>query len=608
MDTFWDAVESVTGPGTSNNATGLSSDEDDVDGASEDEAPPQNDELDEEAAHAASELCGDGASALAAMEAGDFMGSSERQASLLCSGLLRALADTAGSGCGPRCTSSCLNIFCQQNPTKANALYAEGVELGQKYAEGYSAFGQHVIAASIRSTGLGSKARNTNNGVKTLSVASSSTSSGHRPTYRRLDFFRTGKAARRVRLQGFGYRELPALMRPADEGGAGVCGYAAAKLIGATSAKAFYTGPLAQVFTDENLRSYGGHGDRVARGLAPLYELANPEAGNECCSWMCLKQLGERALECLWQPYEEAGDDKRSQDLAALNGGYFNPAICRASSLCACGKSELYGHGESRRTGLNHATSLLVGGDVKDPILAQASMRHGNIGRVPANATPAESTKLMVRALEAATINDPANNVLHVTQTAKLGGFKQLALEILSTLPEGEKQRAAVTIVRFIKKYCKDRGIKGLCVHKSEHNACPLCFFDRAEMTKSAKVVVLLQHRVDDTRVAFAAITGGAPAPSLGATAAAAPAPAAVFSVARLQNGDAIEVKLADVWRPATVETPMPTLTVKSKRVARCVHAPKHCFFSARFSIPAISVHPFTFPLYPPPSQRCATT
>ena len=256
----------------------------------------------------------------------------------LCDGLQQALADTRGNGCGPKCSSRCLAIFCLDNPAKANELHEVGSKIFQQYRDG-------IQGTPIRSAGVGARARNVNNSVKTFSVGGS-IPQAVQPALRRRDFLETSREKRRDALVQFGTKELPKLLKTASEGGAGVCGFAASTLIGALSVKTFYEGPLAKVLIDEDLRRKPSSGSRSARGLLPLETLARPEPGNECCKHQCLQLLGEQALDFLWSAYEEA-EGTKAQDLAALNGVYFNPASCRPGGLCNNAICLLLGH-ESR--------------------------------------------------------------------------------------------------------------------------------------------------------------------------------------------------------------------------------------------------------------------
>ena len=229
----------------------------------------------------------------------------------LCLGLQRALSDTAEYGCGTRCTSHCLMIFCRDNPEKANELHEAGSSIFRQYKGGFHAFGDDVQSASIRSSGVGAFRRKTNNCVKLLPVGNSTSSvEVVQPILRRHDFLGTGRAKRRQALTDFGTRELPLLMRSPQEGGAGVCVHAARVLIGATP-KSFYDGPLAKVLIDENLRRHLPSGSREDRGLLSLEALAQPETGDECCNHHCLSLRGVRSLEFLWDQYERATDANR---------------------------------------------------------------------------------------------------------------------------------------------------------------------------------------------------------------------------------------------------------------------------------------------------------
>jgi len=105
-----------------------------------------------------------------------YMDMSYQRENQLCLGLQRALSDTGEYGCGPRCTSHCLMIFCRDNPEKANELHEAGSSIFRQYKKGFHAFGDDVQRASIRSSGVGAFRRKTNNCVKLLPVGNSTSS------------------------------------------------------------------------------------------------------------------------------------------------------------------------------------------------------------------------------------------------------------------------------------------------------------------------------------------------------------------------------------------------------------------------------------------------
>jgi hypothetical protein len=158
-----------------------------------------------------------------------------------------------------------------------------------------------------------------------------------------------------------------------------------------------------------------------------------------------------------------------------------------------------------------------VGGVVKNEAQALLTDVHGNAGRVPSNAMPPEQIKLIERAIEASTVTNPVKNVLNVTKAGELvGGYATLANAILASIPDNMVKRATITIIRFVKKYCRDRGLRGLSVHTPENNACPLCATDNSNMAKMARKVVLLEHDLEDAQkvaTAGATSTGTATSP-----------------------------------------------------------------------------------------------
>jgi len=155
------------------------------------------------------------------------------------------------------------------------------------------------------------------------------------------------------------------------------------------------------------------------------------------------------------------------------------------TKLCDNAICLLPGHGKLQRTKLEMITYLVVGRVVKDLVEGQASQVHGNLGREPPNATPQEYSNSAIVLLKRIQLI-PTWNVLNVTQASELGGIATLANEILASIPVDMERRAMITIIRFIKKHCRKRGLRGLSVRNPEHNACPHCAGDRFKVAEAA--------------------------------------------------------------------------------------------------------------------------
>lgn len=203
---------------------------------------------------------------------------------------------------------------------------------------------------------------------------------------------------------------------------------------------------------------------RRRRGTRDERELLVLDKPLECCVSNCWNSVPVDT-KAHWDAVWTACEGRTTSETAVLLDLLWDSACGRATTLCNTYVVALVGTSVGR---INALRGVLRehGGLVQDA----PALQHGNIGKEPANKTPADVVAKLERALQLYTRQNPSDNLLVCTDP-NYQGPAGLLQALAEECPEAA-DLATSTLKRVIQAYLEKKGIRGIIKEEADHNVC----------------------------------------------------------------------------------------------------------------------------------------